>query len=103
MASRKCIMILLSCFVILSSCYVQPSPAASTVGTSACDSWLSRASLDHLAQPSRPVCPRAWTAAGSYGWTGEALLRVFGADARAEACISVLARLLVLAAAVLAL
>ena len=77
--------------------------ASRDAATSACDSWRCRASLDHLAQPSRPVCPRAWTAAGSYGWTGEALLRVFGADARAEACISVLARLLVLAAAVLAL
>ena len=49
--------------------------ASRDASISACDSWLSRASLDRLAQPSRPVCPRAWTAAGSYGWTGEALLR----------------------------
>ena len=52
---------------------------------------LSHASLDHLAQPAPPVCQRAWTAAGGYGWTGETLWRVFGAGAWASACISVLA------------
>merc|ERR1712224_378872 len=48
MGSRQGIMLLLSCFVILSSCYVQPSPAASTVGTSACDSCMSSLTKEML-------------------------------------------------------
>ena len=39
--SRKSAMLVLSCFVILTSCYVQPAPAASTIGTSACNGCMN--------------------------------------------------------------